>query len=365
MQQPARVERVRDEAELEPALAQRLEQRVRVRRRARGPAPRRGARPRGSGRAAARRPRSPKSREQPPHELRVLDLLDRPRRPEERLVLARGSARSARRRAQAVASDAPRARRGGRPRPARASTRTASACRPSRRELPRASAGYASARGAASSSGRRSCWPRSRFSLRFVVPRRRHDAVRRSRRARSIPLAWLIGEATEHAARAHRARDRRLPERELRQRAGADHRAASPSTTALPDVVRGSLAGSVVSNILLVLGVALIFGGQAARAAARPLLAAAPARPRARCGRALPRALGARLERRPGAALARASLIDPGRDRAARPLRRASPGLGCAGTSACTRRAATRRPRRLDAAASRWSRSARRRSSRR
>ena len=40
-----------------------------------------------------------------------------------------------------------------------------------------------------------------------------------------MPLAWLIGEATEHAAEHTGPGRRRLSERELRQRARADHRA--------------------------------------------------------------------------------------------------------------------------------------------
>jgi Ca2+:H+ antiporter len=74
-----------------------------------------------------------------------------------------------------------------------------------------------------------------------------------------VPLAWLIGEATEHAARHTGARIGGLlnasfgnaPELIIALLATSDR---------LPDVVRGSLAGSIVSNILLVLGAALLFG---------------------------------------------------------------------------------------------------------
>jgi Ca2+:H+ antiporter len=71
-----------------------------------------------------------------------------------------------------------------------------------------------------------------------------------------IPLAWLIGEATEHAA-AHtgagvggflNASFGNAPELIIALLAIAG---------GLPDVVRGSITGSIVSNILLVLGVAL------------------------------------------------------------------------------------------------------------
>ena len=76
-----------------------------------------------------------------------------------------------------------------------------------------------------------------------------------------VPLAWLIGEATEHAGEHTgpgiggflNASFGNAPELII---------ALFAVNESLPDVVRGSLAGSVVSNILLVLGVALIFGGQ-------------------------------------------------------------------------------------------------------
>jgi Ca2+:H+ antiporter len=75
-----------------------------------------------------------------------------------------------------------------------------------------------------------------------------------------LPLAWLIGEATEHAAEhtGHgvggflNASFGNAPELIIAFFAIAD---------GLPNVVRGAIAGSVVSNILLVLGVAMIAGG--------------------------------------------------------------------------------------------------------
>jgi Ca2+:H+ antiporter len=74
-----------------------------------------------------------------------------------------------------------------------------------------------------------------------------------------IPLAWLIGEATEHAGEHTGPRIGGLlnasfgnaPEVIIAVIAVADN---------LPDVVRGSMAGSIVSNILLVLGAGLILG---------------------------------------------------------------------------------------------------------
>jgi Ca2+:H+ antiporter len=79
-----------------------------------------------------------------------------------------------------------------------------------------------------------------------------------------IPLAWLIGEATEHAGEHTGPRIGGLlnasfgnaPELIIAVIALADN---------LPDVVRGSMAGSVVSNILLVLGAALVLGPDKAR----------------------------------------------------------------------------------------------------
>jgi Ca2+:H+ antiporter len=87
-----------------------------------------------------------------------------------------------------------------------------------------------------------------------------------------IPLAWLIGEATEHAGEQTGPRIGGLlnasfgnaPELIIALLAIADN---------LPGVVRGSLAGSVVSNILLVLGAALIIGVDGAPLQRRSLLA--------------------------------------------------------------------------------------------
>jgi Ca2+:H+ antiporter len=74
-----------------------------------------------------------------------------------------------------------------------------------------------------------------------------------------IPLAWLIGESTEHAAEHTgpgiggflNASFGNAPELIIALFAVADE---------LPNVVRGSLAGSVIGNLLLVLGFALIIG---------------------------------------------------------------------------------------------------------
>ena len=76
-----------------------------------------------------------------------------------------------------------------------------------------------------------------------------------------IPLAWLIGEATEHAAEHTgpgiggflNATFGNAPELII---------ALLAVNEGLTEVVRGSLTGSVVSNLLLVLGAALVAGGR-------------------------------------------------------------------------------------------------------
>jgi Ca2+:H+ antiporter len=74
-----------------------------------------------------------------------------------------------------------------------------------------------------------------------------------------VPLAWLIGEATEHAAEHTgpgiggfiNASFGNAPELII---------AVLAIEKGLPDVVRGSIIGSVVSNLLLVLGLTMIAG---------------------------------------------------------------------------------------------------------
>jgi Ca2+:H+ antiporter len=86
-----------------------------------------------------------------------------------------------------------------------------------------------------------------------------------------VPLAWLIGESTEHAAEHTgpgiggflNASFGNAPELIIALFAIAD---------GLPNVVRGSLAGSIVSNILLVLGLALVVGRDNAQLDRRSLL---------------------------------------------------------------------------------------------
>jgi Ca2+:H+ antiporter len=76
-----------------------------------------------------------------------------------------------------------------------------------------------------------------------------------------IPLAWLIGDATEHAAHHTgpgiggflNATFGNAPELII---------ALFAVNQGLEEVVRGSLTGSVVGNLLLVLGFSLLFGGE-------------------------------------------------------------------------------------------------------
>jgi Ca2+:H+ antiporter len=76
-----------------------------------------------------------------------------------------------------------------------------------------------------------------------------------------VPLAWLIGEATEHAAHHTgpgiggflNATFGNAPELII---------ALFAVSNGLTEVVRGSLTGSVVGNLLLVLGFSLLFGGR-------------------------------------------------------------------------------------------------------
>ena len=87
------------------------------------------------------------------------------------------------------------------------------------------------------------------------------DGRVRPRRDGLIPLAWLIGEATEHAAEHTgpgiggflNATFGNAPELII---------ALIAVNEGLTEVVRGSLTGSVVSNLLLVLGAALLAGGR-------------------------------------------------------------------------------------------------------
>src|SRR5207253_11476895 len=86
-----------------------------------------------------------------------------------------------------------------------------------------------------------------------------------------VPLAWLIGEATDNAAEHTgpgiggflNASFGNAPELII---------ALFAISSGLPNVVRGSLAGSIVSNILLVLGLAMLIGPDHSRFDRRSLV---------------------------------------------------------------------------------------------
>src|SRR5581483_8246926 len=87
-----------------------------------------------------------------------------------------------------------------------------------------------------------------------------------------VPLAWVIGESTEHAAEHTgpgiggflNASFGNAPELIIALFAVGDN---------LPQVVRGSLSGSVVSNLLLVYGITQLAGPDGERIDRRSLLA--------------------------------------------------------------------------------------------
>ena len=114
-------------------------------------------------------------------------------------------------------------------------------------------------------------------------------------RARAHPARLADREATEHAAEHTgpgiggflNASFGNAPELII----------ALSRCSGLPDVVRGSLAGSVISNLLLVFGVAQVVGPDGARIDRRSLLDAARARAPSRSSFVLPAV--ARLHRRP------------------------------------------------------------------
>ena len=86
-----------------------------------------------------------------------------------------------------------------------------------------------------------------------------------------IPLAWLIGEATEHAAEHTGARIGGFLNASFGNAPELIIALVAVSSN-LPQVVRGSLAGSVISNLLLVFGVAQVVGPDGAEIDRRSLL---------------------------------------------------------------------------------------------
>jgi Ca2+:H+ antiporter len=75
-----------------------------------------------------------------------------------------------------------------------------------------------------------------------------------------IPTASLMGTATEQLAARSGPRHRRPAERHLRQRARAHHRPVRAGA-GLHEVVKASIIGSILGNILLVMGAAMFVGG--------------------------------------------------------------------------------------------------------
>ena len=115
-----------------------------------------------------------------------------------------------------------------------------------------------------------------------------------------IPLAWLIGEATEHASHHTgagiggflNATFGNAPELII---------ALIAVNEGLTEVVRGSLTGSVVGNLLLVLGFSLALGGHGR---SRPPVDLHVARARRAGCRRVPHPVDSRLGRRPRPPLA-------------------------------------------------------------
>ena len=147
-----------------------------------------------------------------------------------------------------------------------------------------------------------------------------------------IPLAWLIGEATEHAAHHTgpgiggflNATFGNAPELII---------ALIAVNEGLPEVVRGSLTGSVVGNLLLVLGFSLLVGGRGRLDRPSSLHLARPRRARRRCSSSSrrSRASGRRPRRR-----ALAAPVDRPGGRAARRLRRGDLVVAAAARARCT-----------------------------
>ena len=140
-----------------------------------------------------------------------------------------------------------------------------------------------------------------------------------------IPLAWLIGEATEHAAEHTgpgiggflNATFGNAPELII---------ALLAVNQGLTEVVRGSLTGSVVGNLLLVLGFSLVAGP---RGAGRSMVEPPLVRADRRRDPALPDPVDSLVERRSRPGPDRLPL-DPDLDRAARRLRRRHRDLAAA-----------------------------------
>jgi hypothetical protein len=74
----------------------------------------------------------------------------------------------------------------------------------------------------------------------------------------ACPARRIIGLGTEQPA-ARSAGARRVPERDVRERGGADHRDGGLREGRV-GLVKASITGSIVGNLLLVLGLAFFVG---------------------------------------------------------------------------------------------------------
>jgi Ca2+:H+ antiporter len=259
VQQPPRVERIRDEPGLEAALAERVEKRVRGIAEPAGGVPRRVLRFEEAGEVVVGE-LDLESREELSHNLRVLDLVERPGHPEERQVALAETGGGL------VVAREPVAVQG------------TEACLPARlheRLVPgEVEEGVAPVEEhGIDHEGANVRVPRVLRKVLYALLGLGPLVVVIDRAGASdmvlfivaaaalIPLAWLIGEATEHAARHTgpgiggflNATFGNAPELIIALFAVSD---------GLTEVVRGSLSGSVVGNLLLVLGFSLAFGGR-------------------------------------------------------------------------------------------------------
>jgi Ca2+:H+ antiporter len=258
VEEPPGVERVRDEPRLETSLAERVEESMRRVTEPPRRLPRRMLRFEEPGELVIGE-LDPEARQEPSHHLRVLDLVEGPRNPEKRQVaLAKASGRLAVP-GKAVAVERAEARlpaglheglvpgeveEGVAPVEEHRLDHSEANVRVRRvlRKVLYALLGLGPLVVVLDQAG-------AGDIVLFVVAA-----------AALIPLAWLIGEATEHAAHHTgpgiggflNATFGNAPELII---------ALIAVSNGLTEVVRGSLTGSVVGNLLLVLGFSLAFGG--------------------------------------------------------------------------------------------------------
>ena len=76
-----------------------------------------------------------------------------------------------------------------------------------------------------------------------------------------FPLAALAGARHRTAGHLHGGHHRRACERHLRQRPGVDHCTGGSLKAGLYDMVKASIIGAILANMLLALGAAFFAGG--------------------------------------------------------------------------------------------------------